>query len=512
MMPSQRGWFSLDRVNIAFLLVILCLSYAYFIPRWADQSANSRMDMIVAVVDQHTFQIDRYVKNTVDYAQYNGHYYSDKPPGTAFLGMPLYAGIKVALNSPVMDRLVTRLSGNLAVQATLNPQGSGISTDKLRFAIAQVLVTYLLATLPSLALAWMLYRYLRKLSVAPGISALVVLGYALMTPAFAYASALYSHQLSAALLFGAFSLAANLQESRNTLRLLAIGFLLGYAMISEYPVALVAGVIFLYTIFQLTGRSRWYSIGWVVLPGLVLLGAWMVYNKALFGSPLSFGYDYSAAWTVQHHTGFMSLTYPHWAAIWGITFSPYRGLFLLSPFLLLLFPGMIAWWRSKEHRAEWVVVVAVTLSMVLFDTSSIMWWGGFAIGPRYILPAIPFGVLPIGIFLKNYSGKLWVRLMTLGALLWSFGLTWMMSLAGQAFPSDVIQNPITAYALPAWQAGNIARNFGTLLGLKGLLSLIPFGLLIAVAVTAWMIIASQAHAGIAIPRQPLADRANPTPY
>lgn len=508
----KRGWFSLDRINLWFLLIVLMISYAYFIPRWADQSANSRMDMIVAVVDQHTFQIDQYVKNTVDYAQYNGHYYSDKPPGTAFLGMPLYAAIKVVLNNPIMDRLVNRLSGNAAVQATLNPQGTGISTDKLRFAIAQVLVTYLLATLPSLALAWLLYRYLRKLAIAPGISAVVVLGYSLMTPAYAYATALYSHQLSAALLFGAFYLASDLKKGKATARLLAIGFLLGYAVISEYSVALIAGVIFLYALFQLKRYGRWYQIGWAILPGLVLVSGWMVYNKALFGSPFSFGYDYSTAWAVQHHTGFMSLTYPHLDAIWGITFSPYRGIFLLSPFLLMFFPGLITWWRSQENRPEWLVVVAVTVSMFLFNTSSIMWWGGFAIGPRYLLPALPFVVLSIGIFLKGAFRKAWVRVFTPLALLWSIVFTWTLTLAGQAFPSDVIQNPLIAYAIPDWQSENIARNLGTILGLKGLLSLIPLCLILIVVVSLWLLLARQRRDSLIFVPRALADQVDPSSY
>ena len=53
-----------------FLLLVLC--YTYTLPRWADPNQNSRLDMVVAVVDEGTFRIDEYVENTVDYAKVGG--------------------------------------------------------------------------------------------------------------------------------------------------------------------------------------------------------------------------------------------------------------------------------------------------------------------------------------------------------------------------------------------------------------------------------------------------------
>jgi len=74
----------------AFALgVLLCAIYVF--PRWADNNVNSRLDMVVALVDDGGFQIDKYVANTVDYATVNGHFYSDKAPGVALLGAPIYA-------------------------------------------------------------------------------------------------------------------------------------------------------------------------------------------------------------------------------------------------------------------------------------------------------------------------------------------------------------------------------------------------------------------------------------
>ena len=88
---------------LLFLLLLVCFSYTF--PRWADVNQNSRLDMVVAIVEDHTFQIDPYVSNTVDYAKVGEHYYSDKAPGAAFLGIPVYAVLKPILDLPLLRRL-----------------------------------------------------------------------------------------------------------------------------------------------------------------------------------------------------------------------------------------------------------------------------------------------------------------------------------------------------------------------------------------------------------------------
>jgi len=482
---KNNSWINQDRLNQTLLVFVLLVSFLYFLPRWADQNTNSRMDMIVAVVENGTFQIDPYVQNTVDFAKVGDHFYSDKPPGAGLLGIPVYAVLRLPLNSPFISPLVTRLSANPAFQATLNASGTGISEDKVRIAISQVAITYLVATLPTLFLALLLYRFLRKIQIQSGVSLFTVLAYGLLTPAFAYANNFYSHQLSAALLFAAFYLSFNRQKIGQVGKLLLTGLLIGYAVISEYQVVLIAGVLFLYTFYQLFRYDRWQKIGWVLLTGLLVMAGWMIYNTLIFGGPFNISYAYSADWTVQHGTGFMSLTYPHLEALWGMTFSLFRGLFVLSPVLLLAFPGLVFWWRNKAFRAELAVVISIILAMGLFNSSSVMWWGGFSIGPRYFLPAIPFMVLPLGFFLNQYSKKIWAVILAVVLAALSLVNTWGMTLAGQSFPPDTIFDPFTAYAIPNWQIGNIARNLGTLFGFHGLSSLVPLAIILLSAALTW---------------------------
>ena len=470
----KESWRDNRAAVVLFLLLLLC--YTYTLPRWADPNQNSRLDMVIAVVEDGTFQIDEYVENTVDYAKVGQHYYSDKPPGTAFLGIPVYAGLKVFLDLPVMGGLMDRLANNEALQATLREEGSGLLEHKVRFAIAQVALTFVAAALPTALMGALMYRLLTRFTARPWPRIGVVLGYGLLTPAFAYAGSFYGHQLSAACLFTAFYLVFVGKKPPSTPVLLSIGFLLGYSVITEYPAALVAGILFLYTFARLADRRR---IGWVVLSGGLVAAGWMVYNTVVFGGPLSLGYSYSELWQEQHHTGFMSLTLPHWEACWGITFSKFRGLFLLSPLMLLALPGFWLWYRSGEHRAEFWVASGSVAAMILFNSSSIMWWGGFAIGPRYLLPMLPLMTMPIIFVFREWGDRMWMRILS-GALFgWSLVATWGLALAEQAFPPDTIRNPLLEHAWPNWQAGNIARNLGMFLHLPGVVSLLP--LLVGIA-------------------------------
>ena len=460
------------RIEIS-LFVILVVCFTYFFPRWADPNQNSRLDMVVAVVDEGTFQIDNYVANTVDYAKVGDHYYSDKAPGTALIGIPVYAGLKTVLSLPLFNNLMERLKNNEAFNATLRETGSGILEQKVRFAIAQVALTFVVSVIPSAVLAILIFRILGYLSFGLPIRVATTLIYALLTPAFPYAGAFYGHQLSAALLFGAFYLIFLAKSDSKWSLWLMIGILLGYSVVTEYPSAFVVVVLVIYSGYRLNKQKALRHMVWLILGGAILAVGWMFYNDAIFGGPLNLGYSYSELWQGQHHTGFMSLTLPHWNAIWGITFGDFRGLFFLSPVLLISLPGAFFWWRSGKYRPEWIVVVASSCLMFLFNSSSSMWWGGFSIGPRYLLPMLPFWALPIGFAFARWGNRRLLMALVGFLIIWSLIVTWGLTLAEQAFPPDTIPNPLVSYALPNWEIGNIARNFGTILGLTGIKSLIP---------------------------------------
>lgn len=450
------------------IVFLLFFSYAYVLPRWSDWNQNSRLNLVLALVDDGTPKIDRYVANTGDYALYNDHAYTDKPPGLSFLGIPIYAAIRPLLDAPPVQAQFERIGGRF--EETLNPDGSGLRADKIRFALVQYLLTLVVVAFPAALFGGLFFMVLQRLGVAPAPASIGALGYGLATSAAPYAGNFYAHQLVAVLLFTAFILAWSPPARWSPWASgVLVGLLLGWAVISEYPAAPAAAMIGLYALYRRGWRWLPAMATGGALPGALLIG----YDLAAFGTPWPIGYAYSALWQEQHHTGFMSLTAPQWEAIWGLTFSEFRGLFFRAPWLLLALPAYWIGWRRREQRAEWWVLALVPLAFLLFYGSSIMWWGGFAAGPRYIVPLIPFLALPAALLIGHCWERIGWRIGALGLLSVSWILIWMEATATQLFPSDTIRATWREYVIPAWQQGNIARNAGMVLQLEGAASLLP---------------------------------------
>jgi hypothetical protein len=113
-------------------------------------------------------------------------------------------------------------------------------------------------------------------------------------------------------------------------------------------------------------------------------GLLLLYNFVRFGSPLDSGYHFDSG------EGF---TTPLWQGLWGFLFSPYRGVFLHTPLFILSVIGFVPFFR--RHRREGIAIGALTAVLVLLYSMWWMWWGGYAWGPRFLVPLTPFWVLLI---------------------------------------------------------------------------------------------------------------------
>lgn len=475
---AHRPW----RGNAIYLFVVVLSCTAYFLPRWASWNENARLDLVLAMVDDQTLQIDRYVANTGDYAHFDGHYYLDKAPGLSFLAAPVYAAARPLLRSAPVQQRLESMAHAAAFASTLTPGGEDLGTERVYFAVVLYLLTFVTVTLPSAALCVLIYLAAAFSGAGARQSLAATLLYALATPAFPYAGVFLAHQLVAFCLFAAFYLAQRLGAGQGPAARWLIGLLLGYALISEYPSGLIVVAILAY------GLATWQRPLWVVHVAaamLLPLALLATYNQAIFGTVLPVGYWYSERYTALHSQGFVSITGPQLEALWGISFSPYRGLFFLAPVTLLAVPGFVRWWRRAHHRAELAVSLWAVLAFLLFNGSSVMWHGGHAVGPRYVLPMLPFLTLAMAAGLHSVnSHKPWQRVVLVGLVTWSLLAVWLETIGGQRFP-DWSRDPLFEYSLPHIVNGNVARNLGMLFGLHGLPSLVPLAAWVACLTLAW---------------------------
>jgi hypothetical protein len=100
-----------------------------------------------------------------------------------------------------------------------------------------------------------------------------------------------------------------------------------------------------------------------------------------------------------------------------------------------------------------------------------MWSGGFSVGPRYLVPMLPFLALPI-IFALDAIQSPWFKGLVSGLVVWSFLVVWAETIGGQSFP-QFQSYPLLEYSVPRLLAGDLARNAGMVLGLRGVFSVIP---------------------------------------
>jgi hypothetical protein len=471
-----------ERTTAIIIFATLALAYAFVYPRWLDWNANARIDLSAAIVERGTLSIDAYAQNTGDYALFKGHRYIDKAPGLSFLGVPVYYVVSHLTRPEVVQNFIAKIGRAPAAAATINRPIDQVTREELIFAGRVALTTWIIVGFSSAALGVILFNFLGRLNYPARWRALAVLIYGMATPAFTYSAAFYGHQVAAVLLFGAFAwLQALRSRPARPIEWLIIGGLLGYAVITEYPAALIAAFIGLYAIWI---ARRVLPVILIVMGSLIPIGLWGTYNTVIFGTPFALGYQYTAdpRWSAILSIGLLSANVPTPEAIWGLTLSPFRGLFFVSPILLLTIPGLVLLRRSV-FRAEWITTLSIVLGFFVLVSASAQWWGGWSAGPRYLVPLLPFLVWPLTAIFDwmahlTSGWRVGAWLITIGLVVVSIVNVWSLTLGGQYYAPDDIMNPLIEYSWPHVMAGDVARNWGMIFGLHGAASILPLLLLV----------------------------------
>ncbi len=419
---------------ILFLMVLAAYSYFFHFIGRESWNASSRLDLVYSLAEYGTFRIDPYHHNTGDKVFFGGYYYSDKAPGPSLLAVPFYFCLKWA----------------------------GVATEQqMRYGL-----TLLVIGLPSAAAALLFYGLVGMLGgVKTGVRLLVTLAYALGTLAFPFSTVFYGHQLAAALLIAAFYLLLKIKKGRTSPHRALFclsGFLAGWAYLSDYPAALL--LVFL-GIYSAAIRKKNFSFCFWLLGAAVPVAFSLYYNHRCFGSFLATSYSFHQ--TYSHYAGLLGIGRPKLAALWGITFSPYRGVFYQAPFLLAAFPGFYLFSRRKDLRAEFFLCLAAVLAFFLFNAGYAYWDGVGSVGARFLIPVLPFLVLSIVGAAKRWPASV------LALVLLSFAFMLAVS-ATEPRVEWKVNNPLFYFNFFLLGEGNLADNLGMLLtGSGGWFSLLP---------------------------------------
>lgn len=441
------------------LVGLIAFLYLYPFPYFeAMRSANElpRIYLTSAIVDEGRFAIDTGVArhgSTVDVSPSGGHSYSNKAPGSSFLAIPAYL----------------LLEGGGA----LIGREPSLAAKTWAFRIT----TGVVPTLLFLLLVW---RFLARHAPEPSARATAVAGYAVGSMAMTYSILFVSHQLSAVCIASAWILAVWVIEDGRGVRLLAAaGFLAGAAPLVDYQAAFAGLPIAAYLVWKLVGRAprRPWALAVAALSSLPPMALLLFYHWRAFGHPLRTGYAASETFAHFHQRGFLGMDQLRWEAFAGSTVAPDNGLLLLCPMLLLALPGLVLLARRREY---WTVVVtaSVIAIYVLFISSLSFWRGGWQVGPRYITAMLPFAMVPVAAAIAAADRAPGWR----GQLAWA-GATALVatsiaiySLSSALFPHfpESFKNPVHELVLRLLGEGYAPWNAGWLVGLRGLASLLPY--------------------------------------
>jgi hypothetical protein len=208
------------------------------------------------------------------------------------------------------------------------------------------------------------------------------------------------------------------------------------------------------------------------------------YNVAAFGDVLYIPYQaYAGVGGPQkfpgHAAGLLGIHWPGGAefarVLAEITLRPQRGLvylgfgegrvYALAPVLWLALPGLL--WLRRAARPEALLVLAALAAFLIFDAcfgDSIVYWGGaVSVGPRHVIPMLPFLALPLALAARR--------------LPWAFAPLLALSvfyllLATAVEPRVPYQwaNPPRDLFLASWLDGRFALAQGQLFGAPRLLT------------------------------------------
>ena len=179
-------------------------------------------------------------------------------------------------------------------------------------------------------------------------------------------------------------------------------------------------------------------------PFAFLLG---LYQWACFGSPFRTAVEASTPFT-ERGLLFGVLRRPQLQALINISVSPYRGLFFASPFLLF---ALFALRRRREDVA--IAGIAALFFVVIASFNG--WNGGWAFGPRYLLPIVP--LLGIPMLAAARTAPRAVRAVWIAAALLSVAINFVAT-AVDPMPSGDVRDPIRRYLFPAFLHGRIPEE------------------------------------------------------
>jgi hypothetical protein len=261
-----------------------------------------------------------------------------------------------------------------------------------------------------------------------------------------YAKQLWSEPYSLFTLFAAFYFLLCFRDERHVRDAFIAGIALGFAVATRVPNAALVPFFAWYGFAQdLSGlprpdRSARRLIAFALPLALIAISiAW--YDWVRYGNPLATGYRADETFST-----------PILLGLYGLLFSPGKGLFVYVPFLAALAFALPMFYRRA--RRETLLMLAIFAVYLATFSTWYYWWGGTNWGPRFLVPTIPFLVLAVAPAVeitgwKSASVRQETRIASLALLQPSVFNRWLFATIFSAFCLFAFGIELVGVSIPA---------------------------------------------------------------
>lgn len=181
------------------------------------------------------------------------------------------------------------------------------------------------------------------------------------------------------------------------------------------------GIIFLIggllasPIYLFLKKCHWLVAITPLIGGIILVLIYAFYNYIQFGNPLSLGQNsmFNVLSEPLAKTASSQKGMPLIGGLLGLLATPGRGVIWYSPCVIL---GLVGFrYARKSKFLEALVIIVFSFHFLVINSGS--WWmGGWAWGPRYLLPIFPLLLSLAALLTKRWRLTL-ITLATIGFLI-----------------------------------------------------------------------------------------------